>query len=243
MLKSDRQNALAVAAVALCFMLTLGLCYFLGGEGFLLAFNQSEAEVKCYLLCSGAYENTELARAAAELVKSRGGAGYVILGETAEVVLAAYASEDDAYAVLNGGGAGVGAYVKEVAVGEVATDWAEGELRDAAERALGYYDVTFDFLYRTANGLTSSELTLADARTGLAVCRSRVEEMRGAFSAAAADSADARATELKLALVTALALLENADLSHGTMQAVSSLRYQCVQLVLSRSALMSVLNA
>ena len=88
MLKSDRQNALAVAAVALCFMLTLGLCYFLGGEGFLLAFNQSEAEVKCYLLCSGAYENTELARAAAELVKSRGGAGYVILGETAEVVLA-----------------------------------------------------------------------------------------------------------------------------------------------------------
>ena len=32
MKKSDRQNALAVAAVALCFMLTLGLTYFLGGE-------------------------------------------------------------------------------------------------------------------------------------------------------------------------------------------------------------------
>ena len=65
MKKSDRQNALAVAAVALCFMLTLGLCYFLGGEGFLLAFNQSEGEVKCYLLCGGSYENVTLARNAA----------------------------------------------------------------------------------------------------------------------------------------------------------------------------------
>ena len=110
MKKSDRQNALAVAAVALCFMLTLGLTYFLGGEGFLAAFNQSEAEVKCYLLCGGAYESAELARSAAELVKSRGGAGYVLLGDSAEVVLSVYASEEEAEGVLAGGSAGAGAW-------------------------------------------------------------------------------------------------------------------------------------
>ena len=186
MKKSDRQNALAVAAVALCFMLTLGLTYFLGGEGFLAAFNQSEAEVKCYLLCGGAYESAELARSAAELVKSRGGAGYVLLGDSAEVVLSVYASEEEA----------------------------------------------------------ESTLTLADVATRVAVCRARVDELRGNFATAAREFSDARSTELKLALVTAVALIDNISLSEsaGAPRAASSLRYQCVQLVLCREALLSALN-
>ena len=243
MKKSDRQNALAVAAVALCFMLTLGLCYFLGGEGFLIAFNQSEGEVKCYLLCGGSYENVTLARNAAELAKSRGGAGYVIVGDVSEVVLAAYASYDDAQSVLDGGSAGTGAYIKEVTVGEIPVDWAPKDMREAAESALGYYDIVFDCLYETANGIAADSLTVADARTRVAVCRARVEEMRSDFSDASAGSDDARCTELKLALVTALALIDNVALSdmYGSAAAVSSLRYQCVQLVLCREALYGVL--
>ena len=244
MKKSDRQNALAVAAVALCFMLTLGLTYFLGGEGFLAAFNQGEAEVKCYLLCGGAYESAELARSAAELVKSRGGAGYVLLGDSAEVVLSVYASEEEAEGVLAGGSAGAGAYIKEVAVGEVSVEWAPKELREDAERALGYFDIAFECLSECADGIETSTLTLADVATRVAVCRARVDELRENFATAARELSDVRSTELKLALVTAVALIDNISLSEsaGAPRAASSLRYQCVQLVLCREALLSVLN-
>lgn len=244
MRKSDKQNALAVAAIALCFMITLGLCYLLGGEGFLLAFNQSDGEVKCYLLCSGSYENVTLARNAAELVKSRGGAGYVVTGDVCEVVLSAYAEKEDAEAVLQNGGAGSGAYIKEVTVGEISTDWASDAFAEEAEDALGYYDTVFECLYESANGLAGSTLTLTDVRTSVAVCRARVEDLREKFNAAAAGDGDARTTELKLALVTAVALLDNAELydNAGTVAAVSSLRYQCVQLVFCREALCEVLN-
>ena len=244
MKRSDRQNALVVSAIALCFMLTLGLSYFLAGEGFLLAFNQSEADEKCYLLCAGSYENAELARNAAELVRSRGGAGYVMTKERAEVVLAAYKSREDAEKVVESGSAGGGAYILEVPVGEVSVSWAEESLRDAAKSALGYFDIVFDCLYETANGVAEGVLTLLDARTRVAVCRVRVEEMREDFLSRARDESGAECTELKLALVTAVALLENTELAdaQGEVKAVSSLRYQCVQLVLCREALFTALG-
>lgn len=245
MRKSDRQNAIAVAAVVLCFMLTLGLVYLLGGEGFLLAFNQSDAEEKCYLLCAGAYENVVLARNAAELVRSRGGAGYVIAGEEYEVVLAAYPDREDAESVMENGSAGTGAYIKEIAVGAISTEWAGKSLAAEAEKALRYYADVFGCLTECADGVSAGVMTLTDVRTRLAVCRAGVEEMRSAFSAASSGSGDARVTELKLALVTAVALIDNVTAAdvYGSAGAVSSLRYQCVQLVLCRNALMSVLNA
>ena len=242
---SDRQNALAVAAVALCFMLTLGLAYLLGGEGFLLAFNQSDADEKCYLLCGGAYENVELAREAAELVKTRGGAGYVIVGEECEVVLAAYLTLEDAEKVLDGGGGGTGAYLKEVPVGAFDTAALGDDIADETESALGYFSLTFDCFTSAADGLSAGTLTASDVRIRLAVCRARVEELRTAFSDAAREVSDARATELKLALVTALALIDNvtaADM-YGSAAVISSLRYQSVQLALCREALLGVWNA
>ena len=191
MKRSDRQNALVVSAIALCFMLTLGLSYFLAGEGFLLAFNQSEADEKCYLLCAGSYENAELARNAAELVRSRGGAGYVMTKERAEVVLAAYKSREDAEKVVESGSAGGGAYILEVPVGEVSVSWAEESFRDAAKSALDYFDIVFDCLYETANGVAEGALTLLDARTRVAVCRVRVEEMREDFLSRAREESGA----------------------------------------------------
>ena len=242
MRKSDRQNALAVAAVALCFMLTLGLTYLLGGEGFLLAFNKSDADEKCYLLCGGAYENVELAREAAELVKTRGGAGYVIVGEECEVVLAAYLAQEDAEKVLDGGGGGTGAYIKEIAVGALDPAVFGDDMEGETESALGYFSLAFDCFTSAADGLSEGTLTASDVRTRLAVCRARVEELRSGFSDAAREVSDTRATELKLALVTALALIDNATAAdmHGSAAIVSSLRYQSVQLVLCREALLGV---
>ena len=216
-------------------MLTLGLAYLLGGEGFLLAFNQSDADEKCYLLCGGAYENVELAREAAELVKTRGGAGYVIVGEECEVVLAAYLTLEDAENVLDGGGGGTGAYLKEVPVGAFDTAALGDDIADETESALGYFSLTFDCFTSAADGLSAGTLTASDVRIRLAVCRARVEELHTAFSDAAREVSDARATEL-IDNVTA------ADM-YGSAAVISSLRYQSVQLALCREALLGVWNA
>ena len=241
----DRQTAIAMAAIVLCFMLTLGLVYILGGEGFISAINQSEPSEKCYLLCVGAYEDISLARGAAELAASQGGAGYVIVGELNEVVLAAYRNEEDARKVLDAGGVGASAYLKEVAVGEMPVKWARKEVRSSVEAALGYFGTVFDCFYETANLLAQDRLTLQDARTRVTVCTAEVNELRADYLEAVREEEDQRHTEIKLALVTALALLDNAELSGYTateLSAASSMRYQLVQLVICREALLAALQ-
>ena len=48
-------------------------------------------------------------------------------------------------------------------------------------------------------------------------------------------------TKIKLGLVTTLALLDNIDFSKNEAQTASSIRYQLVQTVLCRQALMNAL--
>ena len=72
---------------------------------------------------------------------------------------------------------------------------------------------------------------------------------RSALNAATAGKDDARYTEVKLALVTAVALIDNAEIdasssssSTARVNAASSLRYQTVQLILCRQSLASALS-
>lgn len=235
---------MVVATVALCFMVTLGLCVFLGGDGFLAAFDYGADGPTYYLVCSGAYEDITLARNAAELVKTRGGAGYVIMSDLNEVVLSVYPDENSAQSVV-GGGAMQGAYLKEVPLGVLNVKWAAKEDRGAAEKALGYFDLAFGELYGIANGLYDKSVTLADAVTRIAVLRSRIDDLRTGFNTAAASRDGAEYTEVKLALVTTLALIDNIDSSGsgagGLTGFLSSLRYQTVQLVMCRQALAAAL--
>ena len=249
MRKSDKQNWLVVSAIVLCVMLTLGLCYLLNGEGFISALNYGENEEKYYLVCAGAYENIALARAEASLVKSRGGAGYVLLTDDAyNVVLAAYPSEEEAQAVLSNAASG-GAYVKEVCIGEVKSDWAEKDVRGSVEKALGYFGKTYSALREMADGLSDETLTSVDVKNRLDVLRAEIDALRSALNAATAGKDDARYTEVKLALVTAVALIDNAEIdasssssSTARVNAASSLRYQTVQLILCRQSLASALS-
>lgn len=242
MRKIDKQNVLVVAAVVLCFMTTLGICYFAGGSGILSAINFGENEEKYYLLIGGAYEDISLARASAALICSRGGAGYVLTGDTHEVVLAVYASREDAEAVLNNGSSG-GAYIKEVNVKRSELKWADKESRKTVENALEYFPLAFGVLYELSNGLNGKIVTIADAKTRVAVLRSQIEEKRSIFNSATRDKSASQYTEIKLALVTALALIDNIEYStrlssaETEAAAASSMRYQLVQLVLCRSAL------
>lgn len=234
---------MVVATVALCFMVTLGFCVFLGGDGFLAAFNYGADGATYYMVCSGAYEDIALARNSAELIKTRGGAGYVIMAELNEVVLAVYPDEEAAQSVV-GGGAITGAYIKEVPLGRIDVGWAEKEDRGAAEKALGYFDIVFGELYAIANGLYDESVTLTDAATRIAVLKSRVEDLRREFNSVSAGRDGAAYTELKLALVTAVALLDNIDIgaAHSLTKTLSSVRYQTVQLVMCRQALAQALQ-
>ena len=242
--KGERSgDALVICAVALCFLITLSLCLLMDGSGFLAVSRESES-AKYYLLCGGAYEDISLARNYAELIRSRGGAGYVLQGERCEVVLGVYASEQKANEALGASGM-QGAYISEIAVA-TGTDGVPRELKDEAVAALGYFPLVLDEFTSLADGVADAGVSLADAKVRLGVLSAKLGELKEGFYSASEGVSSAAVTELKLALVTAAALVETVDFrspsgAESAAYAAASLRYQSVQLVLSRQALGSSL--
>ena len=242
--KGERNgDALVICAVALCFLITLSLCLLMDGSGFLAVSRESES-AKYYLLCGGAYEDISLARNYAELIRSRGGAGYVLQGERCEVVLGVYASEEKANEALGASGM-QGAYISEIAVA-TGTDGVPRELKDEAVAALGYFPLVLDEFTSLADGVADARVSLADAKVRLGVLSAKLGELKEGFYSASEGVSSAAVTELKLALVTAAALVETVDFgspsgTESAAYAAASLRYQSVQLVLSRQALGSSL--
>lgn len=239
----DKSDALAICAVAVCFLITFAMCFVLGGEGFIAVVRSgggSDGD-DYYLLCGGAYEDISLARNYADLMKSRGGAGYVLTDDGGyEVILSVYSDSAEAEAALGTSGM-QGAYIIELNLPDFSCEWA-GDYAGKAESALGYFDIAYDELNALARGVAEGTLTLTDAGTRLDVLKTRVAEIKSEFYAAVAECTDARYTEIKLALVTAVALLDNIDFSSPTggesdAYACASMRYQLVQLVMCRKAL------
>lgn len=245
--KPDRQDALAVCAVALCFLITLSMCFILDGEGFLAVVGVGGAEEETYyLLCGGAYENIALARNYADLMRARGGAGYVLSDEEGyEVVLAAYSSAEEAETALSAAGM-QGAYLLELTILNPSRKWAESD-GGVVGAAMEYFPLTYGELTSLSRGLAEGTSTLSDVRTCLDVLRARLCEIKSDFYAATAESADGRYTEIKIALVTALALVDNVSFlspvgAEDAAYACASLRYQAVQLVMCRQALGAALS-
>ena len=228
--KGERSgDALVICAVALCFLITLSLCLLMDGSGFLAVSRESES-AKYYLLCGGAYEDISLARNYAELIRSR----------RCEVVLGVYASEQKANEVLGASGM-QGAYISEIAVA-TGTDGVPRELKDEAVAALGYFPLVLDEFTSLADGVADARVSLADAKVRLGVLSAKLGELKEGFYSASEGVSSAAVTELKLALVTAAALVETVDFrspsgTESAAYAAASLRYQSVQLVLSRRAL------
>ena len=238
----DKSDALAICAVALCFLITLAMCFVLGGEAFIAVVRSGGSDgADYYLLCGGAYENISLARNYADLMKSRGGAGYVLTGDdNYEVILSVYSDSAEAETALGASGM-QSAYLLELTLLNPSCKWA-GEHAGKVESALGYFDIAYDELNALARGVAEETLTLTDARTRLDVLGARIAEIKAEFYAATENCADGRYTEVKLALVTAAALVDNIDFSspsggESAAYACASLRYQLVQLVMCRKAL------
>ena len=102
-----------------------------------------------------------------------------------------------------------------------------------------YFDVFFDGLYDLSNKLNESKISVEEAKIEIKVLQAQIEDIKSAFYKKTANCNEEQITQIKLGLVTSLALLDNVDFSKNDAYATASLRYQLVQGVLCRQALMN----
>lgn len=218
-------------------MVTIGLCSVFAGDGIIGVLSLSKKEeTSAYAIAIGGYSDMSLARTTADLIKNRGGAGYVaVADETIEIIYAVYPDEDSAKKVLSGLGEN-GAYVKKLSISTPKYK-IDGEIKNAIDDALKYYEVAFDSLYKISNSLADLSISADDARAQIKVLYSQIEDIKSAFYNKTVDSNSDEVTNTKLALITCLALLDNVNTLGTVAQFASGIRYALVQLVFCRMAL------
>ena len=238
----DKGNLFVVAVIVLSFVVTLGLSFIFSGKGFLSlagVFDKEQSR-NFYAVAVGGYGDMTLARSTAELIKSRGGAGYVRSetkdgAENIEIIFAVYKDKSQAEKVVGSLGDN-SAYVKEIAVKESAYSWCEGDLKQAVKDAMTYFDLTFDKLFAVSNSLNDNTLSVSDTKTQIRVLYKHIEDIKSAFYQNTQKETKSQITEIKLALITALALLDGIE--YGSVASTcSSIRYALVQLVFCYVAL------
>ena len=239
MRKIAKDNIIVVCTIVLCIMLTLALCVSFSEDGLLSVFNKVESKSQTIwaIACKG-YSDMSTARQSAEMIKSRGGAGYVQNGDEIEIIYAVYKSEQDANKVL-AGLSDKSLYLKRYDVPEGSFKWCKADMKSVVEEALCYFDVFFDGLYDLSNKLNESKISVEDAKIEIKVLKAQIEDIKSAFYQKTANCNEEQITQIKLAMVTSLALLDNVDFSKNDAYATASLRYQLVQGVLCRQALMN----
>lgn len=239
MRKIAKDNIIVVCTIVLCIMLTLALCVSFSEGGLLSVFNkvESKSQTMWAIACKG-YSDISTARQSAEMIKSRGGAGYVQSGDEIEIIYAVYKSEEDAKKVL-AGLSDKSLYLKRYDISEGSFKWCKEDIKSAVGEALCYFDVFFDGLYDLSNKLNESKISVEDAKIEIKVLQAQIEDIKSAFYQKTANCNEEQITQIKLALVTTLALLDNIDFSKNDAYATASLRYQLVQGVLCRQALMN----
>ncbi len=239
MRKIAKDNIIVVCTIVLCIMLTLALCVSFSEGGLLSVFNkvESKSQTMWAIACKG-YSDISTARQSAEMIKSRGGAAYVQSGDEIEIIYAVYKSEEDAKKVL-AGLSDKSLYLKRYDISEGSFKWCDGDLKNTVQNALNYFDVAFDSMYECSNLLNDSTIGIEDAKTKIKVLRAQIEDIKSVFYQNTANRSEEQITQIKLALVTTLALLDNIDFSKNVALVTSSIRYQLVQLVLCRQSLMN----
>lgn len=239
MRKIAKDNIIVVCTIVLCIMLTLALCVSFSEGGLLSVFNkvESKSQTMWAIACKG-YSDISTARQSAEMIKSRGGAGYVQNGDEIEIIYAVYKSEEDAKKVL-AGLSDKSLYLKRYDISEGSFKWCKEDIKSAVGEALCYFDVFFDGLYDLSNKLNESKISVEEAKIEIKVLQAQIEDIKSAFYHKTANYNEEQITQIKLGLVTSLALLDNVDFSKNDAYATASLRYQLVQGVLCRQALMN----
>lgn len=241
MRKMAKENIVVVCTIVLCIMLTLATCVSFSEGGILAAFGRVESKaVTIWAVACGGFSNVTIARQSAEMIKSRGGAGYVQSGEKIEIVYAVYKSEEAAQAVL-AKLADKSLYLKKIEIQKGSFKWCKDDVKSAVQNALGYFDIAFDALFDCSNSLNEGSCGIEDVKTKIKVLRAQIVDIKSVFYQNTVNCKDEQITQIKLALVTTLALLDNVDFAKNNAYITSSIRYQAIQLALCRQALMSSL--
>ena len=234
---SKKENLFVVAVIILCFVTTLGLSFLFSGKGILgiAEVLGKENERTFFAVAIGGYSDITLARNTADLIKQRGGAGYCIVtngenGQEIEIVFSIYKDMASAESVLSSI-EDRSAYVKEITAKESKYSWCEGDLKSAVKDAMTYFDTAFDEVYNTSSSLNDNTLNVYDAKTKIKVLITHIDDIKSVFYQKTQNQDKQQITEIKLALITTLALLDNIDFE-SQAKCCSSLRYQLVQLVL-----------
>lgn len=237
--RRSRGNVVIVLIIALCFAVTLIFCFIYNGKGFLnVAFLRSADTENFYAVTTGGYDDMLLARTSAELIKERGGAGCVVKGDKIEIIYAVYRSKSDAESVIAKSGE-KGTYVKEIAVSKSKLKWADKEMKASVSAALKYFDLAFDVLYNLSNSLYDKSKTVEDAKIEISVLHGQIDDIKSVFYQNTASSDASEITDVKLALITALALLDNIEFMGTLSECTASIRYALVQLTFCYQSLMS----
>lgn len=230
------ENGIVIATVVIFFVLTLSCCYMLGGAGFLTsAFGLQEEDKTYYFLSTAGHQDQAIARQNAELIRLRGGAGYVDPTNENSIILAVYPSESGANSVLEKT-AGEGLIVRPITIHKASVVTNNKALKEQIDLALTYFDVAFDTLYKLSNDLADEHVTVEDVNIKIKVLYAQIEDIKAVFYENTKDCTLASVTEIKLALVTCLAIIDGVE-TGDLAKTLSSLRRQTVQLVFCRSAL------
>lgn len=238
MQKISKDNVIVLCTLLLCIAFTFTLCIVYSGDGLLAVFSSTQIPQKSlWMIVSSGYSDITLARTSAEMVKNRGAAGYVKSGDDIKIIYAVYDDEDSAKDALTRL-ASSGLYIEEVKIKECDFKWCDKEYKQAVESALSYFQIAFDTLNDCANSLSNGSAQIVDVKTKIAVLSSQIEEIKSVFYQNVANCDCNEISQIKLALVTTLALLDNIDFDNSTALLISSLRYQCVQLSFCYQALM-----
>lgn len=240
--EQSKENLFVVGVIVLSFVVTLGLSFIFSGKGFLSlagVFDKEKSQT-FYAVTVGGYDDMTLARNTAELIKSRGGAGYVTKNsgdekQNIEIIYAVYPDKTSAEKVL----AALddrSAYLKEIAVKESTYSWCEGDLKTAVKDAMAYFDLAFGTMYNAANSLNDNVADVDDTKIKIKVLYTQIEDIKSVFYQNTQKVDKPQITEIKLALITALALIDGIEYGSPT-KTCASIRYQMVQLVLCYQSL------
>lgn len=239
--RKQRDNGVVVATVIITVLFVISAGYLVGGDMTITTLFQSKTDTKTfYFLSTDGFDDVTIARQNADLIRNRGGAGYVDLQGNNRIILAVYPDEQSANTVRDK--VGDNSLIVSSLKGEtIDTKVAGNNLKDDVATALTYFDTAFDTLYNMSNALADDQISIDDVKTQTMVLRNQIEDIKSVFYEKTKDSSHASITEIKVAIVTCLALIDGIEIG-DLAQTLSSLRRQTVQLVFCYQALSNTLS-
>ena len=238
--RKSNDNGVVIATVIKALACVISAGYLLGGDNLVNAvFKEKSEGATFYFLSTDTFDDSTIARQNAELIRLRGGAGYVDMREGNRVILAVYPDEQSAKSVYEKMGDN-SIVVWSIDIPSVKISMKNKELNRAVEEGLEYFDIAFDALYTMSNSLADGTMSIEDIKVQKSVLTSRIEEIKSVFYENTAGVGDNKITEIKVAIVTCLALVDGVEIG-GLATTLSSLRRQTVQLVYCHSALATAL--